>query len=118
MTREPITPEDRLNDMVEAGRTCMSWLDGLTVQQLADNRMLFHAICRLLIVMGEAASHVPSSYRARLSAIPWTKVVGLRNLIAHQYWIVELGLIFLVVRNQVPVLVNLIDAWQREAPQQ
>jgi uncharacterized protein with HEPN domain len=118
MNRQPVSPEDRLADMLDAAQTCIGWIDGLSAQQLAEDAVRFQAVCKMLVILGEAASHIPSTLRVQLSAIPWRKVVGLRNLIVHEYWAVERGLIFLIVRNQMPSLVTVIDASlkERESP--
>lgn len=57
-----------------------------------------------LVVIGEAAAQLSEETRARAEEIPWTKVVGLRNLIAHEYFRVDLEVIQSILTEQLDQL--------------
>jgi uncharacterized protein with HEPN domain len=46
-----------------------------------------------LVVIGEAPARIGDETRARAPEIPWTSVVGLRNLVTHEYFRVDLDII-------------------------
>lgn len=57
-----------------------------------------------LVVIGEAAAQLSEGTRANADEIPWTRVVGLRNLIAHEYFRVDLEVIQSILAEQLDQL--------------
>jgi uncharacterized protein with HEPN domain len=55
-------------------------------------------------VIGEAAAQIGHDTRSDAPEIPWSKVVGLRNLIAHEYFRVDLEVIEAIVSEQLDEL--------------
>ena len=50
-----------------------------------NNRVKRLAIERLLEIVGEAANHVSTEVQEYTNDIPWSRIIGLRNKIAHDY---------------------------------
>lgn len=72
-------------DMADAAVRVVRLLDGMDYDAfIADERTTL-AVERLLENIGEAASHVSRSRRERQSTIPWSQIIGMRNILAHQY---------------------------------
>jgi uncharacterized protein with HEPN domain len=65
------------------------------------DRMVSDAVLYNLVVIGEAAAQISTDTRARAPEIPWTKIVGLRNLIAHEYFRIDLDVIQAIVDEQL-----------------
>lgn len=62
------------------------------------------AVIRNLEVIGEAAKRIPEDYRASLPAIPWRGITGLRDVLIHQYEVVNLAELWRIVEHDLPVL--------------
>lgn len=67
------------------------------------------AMTRLLEVVGEAAGRVSSATRERIPAIPWPKVIGLRNRLIHGYDEVDFDVLWATVRNDLQPLIAAIE---------
>jgi uncharacterized protein with HEPN domain len=65
------------------------------------DRKTSDAVLYNLVVIGEAAAQISEETRAIAPEIPWTKVVGLRNLIAHEYFRVDLDVIETIIAEQL-----------------
>ncbi|OGQ95063.1 MAG: hypothetical protein A2521_00525 [Deltaproteobacteria bacterium RIFOXYD12_FULL_57_12] len=52
-------------------------------------------------IIGEAAGHLPEEVRAAAPDIEWRKIVGLRNVLTHEYFGVTLPMIWDIVQNKV-----------------
>ena len=78
-------------------------LDGAAFQR--DARTV-DAVLHNLEVIGEAAKHVPEELRERAPAIEWRKIAGLRDLIAHAYFEVDLDIIWDVVATKLGPLAD------------
>lgn len=76
-------------------------------------------ICRssspiLIEVIGEAAARVSSDTTARYPTIPWRQVVGMRNRVVHDYFEVDLEILWVAVTIYVPRLARDIEGIVRE----
>ncbi|ADN02493.1 nucleotidyltransferase [Spirochaeta thermophila DSM 6192] len=61
--------------------------------------MLYH-----LQIIGEAAARVDKDLRARTPFIPWEKIVGMRNLLVHEYFGIDLDEVWYTVEHDIPSL--------------
>ena len=59
---------------------------------------------RCLEVVGEAARQVSGANRNRALEIPWPLIIGLRNVLAHDYGAVDLERVYLIVGGNLPEL--------------
>jgi uncharacterized protein with HEPN domain len=68
------------------------------------DRKTSDAVLYNLVVIGEAAAQISDETRSKAPEIPWSKIVGLRNLIAHEYFRVDLEIIHAIVDEQLAQL--------------
>lgn len=79
----------------------------------ADGMMRLDSICMQLVTVGEAIKNI-DKYRnkelfPRYPSIDWRSVMGLRDIIAHQYFNVDADIIFRIVKVNIPELLIVID---------
>jgi uncharacterized protein with HEPN domain len=68
------------------------------------------SVIRNLEVIGEAANRLPDDVRALQEEVPWRRIVGLRNRIVHEYFDVDLELVWEILRSELPELKTLLLA--------
>lgn len=61
------------------------------------------------MILGEAFRNVPPSIRSLAPHIPWRLVTGMRDVLIHKYWQVDLATVHRVVRDELQPLVTAID---------
>jgi uncharacterized protein with HEPN domain len=61
-------------------------------------------VVRNLEVMGEAAMMIPDDIRERYPEIPWAQIVGFRNRLIHGYFLVDYGIVWEIVQDELPQL--------------
>jgi uncharacterized protein with HEPN domain len=89
-------------DMVAAGEAILRYIDGVTFEAFAANDEKRAAVERQVFVIGEAAARLADDWKQRRPAVPWRKIIGLRNLLAHGYWSIDAEELWDVARNKVP----------------
>jgi uncharacterized protein with HEPN domain len=70
------------------------------------DRTLRYAIERLLLIVGEAANHISKELREAHPEIAWAQIIGLRNILAHEYGEVKTDMIYLAATKSVPALLE------------
>ncbi|MBL8540957.1 MAG: DUF86 domain-containing protein [Betaproteobacteria bacterium] len=84
-----MTPEERdyayLWDMLHSAIAALSYVEGLSPEAAVSDEMRMAAFERKLEVLGEAAKRVSSEFVQMHPEIPWRGMIGLRNVLAHNY---------------------------------
>jgi uncharacterized protein with HEPN domain len=68
------------------------------------------AIIRKLEIIGEAVKRIPDATKQRRPEIPWKQIAGMRDRLTHDYFGVDLGLVWVVVERELTTLRSAIDA--------
>ena len=105
---EPLDRE-RLQHILEACREIQDFLDDVDRTNFNKSRILQRAVEKDLEIIGEAASNLSEPTKQKLSNIPWKEIIGMRNILIHVYFDVELDTIWKTVRNDIPKLREQIE---------
>jgi uncharacterized protein with HEPN domain len=100
---------DRLEDILEAIGKIRERLPP-TVDDLMDSELLLVWTVYHLQVIGEAANNLSPGLVAVHPAVPWRKITGLRHVIVHRYFGMDLAIVWRTVTEDLPAL----DASVRE----
>jgi uncharacterized protein with HEPN domain len=68
------------------------------------------AVERQLFIIGEAAAHLPDEWTSRRPEVPWRRIVGLRNILAHAYWRIDEDELWEIATNKVRPLAEAVAA--------
>jgi uncharacterized protein with HEPN domain len=71
--------------------------------------MVRDAVVRNLEIVGEAVKGLDAETRARASQVPWRRIAGMRDALIHQYFGVDLEVVWRVVEVEVPRLLVVIE---------
>ena len=91
-----------LEDIWEAMDKIERYIKGLTYQTFVKREMAVDAVIRNLEIIGEASRNIPDSVRDKYADIPWRRMVGLRNIVIHQYFGVDLSIIWKIITENLP----------------
>jgi uncharacterized protein with HEPN domain len=95
---------DYLRDMLDAAEKAEAFLGDLPFDEFAGNAEKVFAVIRALEIIGEAAKQIPDDLRAQYAEIPWRTLAGMRDVLIHQYFGVNLPRIYATVRQDLPSL--------------
>jgi len=95
--------------MLDHAREAVDMARGRKRADLDRDRQLNLALVRLLEIVGEAANRVPQEQRARIAAVPWSQIVGLRNRLIHGYDEVDFDILWRIVTLDLPRLIEALE---------
>lgn len=96
----------RVQDILNAISTIQKRTDGLTFEEFRANEMLVESVLYNYIVIGEAAANIPVEIQMRVPRVPWRLMSDMRNIMAHEYFQVNLKIIWGTIQNNLPLLVE------------
>jgi uncharacterized protein with HEPN domain len=95
--------------MREAAVTALEMAEGHDRADLSTNIVLTMALTRCLEILGEAASKIGPEVRAKFPAIPFSKIISMRNRLIHAYFDVDLDIVWTTVSDDLPDLSRALD---------
>jgi uncharacterized protein with HEPN domain len=99
-----------LDDIRSSCLKIVRFTEGMSMADFVADEKTYDAVLRNLEVIGEAAKHVPDAVRETIPSVPWRKVSGLRDIVAHAYFGVDDNIVWDVVRNKVPELLAALES--------
>jgi uncharacterized protein with HEPN domain len=91
-----------LEDLVESIEKIDKYIDGMDYDSFAGDEKTVDAVVRNLEIVGEASKNIPDSIKAEHSEIPWHRMSGLRNVLAHEYFGIDLNIIWKIIKENLP----------------
>lgn len=103
-------PRDQqsIRDILNAAQEILNFTTGMDRATLAADRRTQAAVLYEIIVLGEAANRLSNEFREQHSEVPWKNIIGMRNILAHQYDEVNPDEVWQVVRQDIPELMAMI----------
>ncbi len=96
--------EDTLNAIVKAEL----FIADMTYEEFLKDEKTIFAVIRAIEVIGEALKHVPPELRQKFSDIPWRDITGMRDILIHEYFGVDLETVWETVKTDIPSIKPLI----------
>ncbi len=93
-----------LEDILEAIKKIHLYTDKLSQPKFSDDLKTIDAVVRNLEVIGEAIKNVPEDTRSRYPDVEWKKIAGLRDILIHEYFGIDVEIIWDIIQNKLPVL--------------
>jgi len=105
-------------DMHEAARRVVELAAGQTEGALGPSGdwRLQTSLERLLEIIGEAANRVPKDVQAKFPQIPWSAIIGMRNILVHAYDSVDPAKLWYAATVSMPELLSHLEAAISQMP--
>lgn len=91
-----------LEDMLQSMDRIQEYLGTMDFRHFKMNYLVVDAIIRNFEILGEASKNIPTAIKNKYPEIPWRKMYGLRNLIAHEYFGIDYEMIWEIAKNNLP----------------
>jgi uncharacterized protein with HEPN domain len=116
-----MSPRDwrlRLEDILEAILNTQAYVRGMTFPDFAADLKTIRAAAYEIGIIGEAAGRIPPEVRTRHPEVPWDKMQAVRNVIVHEYFRLDVAILWQTVTQNLPPLIPLLkELLSRDDPQ-
>jgi uncharacterized protein with HEPN domain len=96
---------ERLDDIAQAIRTIRTHADRAADEDLRRDALLYN-----LLIVGEAVKALSEETKALRPDTPWRQIAGLRDLLAHEHYRIDMAEIDKIINNDLPALKAAITA--------
>ncbi|MES1246007.1 MAG: DUF86 domain-containing protein [Acidobacteriota bacterium] len=90
--------------MLEAIDKAGQFVEGMTYEQFSKDDKTVYAVTRALEILGEASKRVPAEVREQQNNVPWREIAGMRDKLTHDYFGVNLVVVWKTVTEDLPPL--------------
>ncbi len=103
-------PDDatRVRHIIDAAAKVLRWTRGKTRTDFAADEQLQAAVLYEIQIVGEAASRLSQDFRDSRDDIPWPRITGMRHIIVHAYMHVDIEIVWQVVTERLPPLLDVL----------
>lgn len=98
-----------IEDILESALKIRRYTSGLTFEEFLSDEMAIDAVIRNFEVIGEASGRLSDDFRESNKQIDWKKIRGFRNRIVHDYFGIDHSIVWNIIQNFLPDLIEQID---------
>lgn len=98
-----------LLDILESAKLAVKYVGERTREEFLKDTQCEDAVIRRLEIIGEAAARISDETRGAFPNLPWTEMIGMRNVMIHEYDGVDMVIVWDTVKNDVPALIASLE---------
>jgi|SRR3989338_334064 len=107
-----------IQDILESIEKIKSFSKSLTKEKLLSDDLHQSAIVRQIEIIGEAVKNLPDFFREKYKNVPWIEIAGMRDIIIHGYFRIDLDAVWKVIKDDLPNLKQKIIKIKKELEKQ
>jgi len=105
-----------LIDILESGNAILEYTKDMSFETFRNDRKTYSAVIREFEIIGEAVGKLPDDVKQRYRDVEWQDIKDFRNLLTHEYFGVDLEILWKVIQEDLPGLMKNINEIMKEIP--
>ena len=103
-----------LEHILDAINLIEDYINNKKKSDFLESKQLQDSVIRRIEIIGEAIKNIPSNFKETHENIPWKEITGMRDILIHQYFGVDLDLTWEVIKTDLPKLKKQIISINKE----
>lgn len=99
-----------LEHILDAIKIIEGYIENMSYDEFKENRMAVDAVIRELAVIGETANNLSEEFIKNNTELPFRDAIDMRNFLIHEYFSVNVQLVWETAKNDLPELKKFIEA--------
>lgn len=96
--------EELLPDILEAIEDIESFTKNVSLEEFSSNKEKILAVIKSIEIIGEAVKLIPQEIRDKNPQVPWKAIAGMRDMLVHEYWGIDINVVWETVQESLPIL--------------
>jgi uncharacterized protein with HEPN domain len=97
-----------IDDIQESIEKIGEYTKGINLEEFLKSTQIQDAVLRRLEIIGEAVRNLPDDFKKEHTEIPWNMIAGMRNVVAHEYFGINVKRVWKTIEKDIPELKNKI----------
>lgn len=93
-------------DILDSGNAILQFIKDMSFEEFCQDRKTYSAVIREFEVIGEAVGQLPDELKQHHPNVEWQDVKDFRNLLAHEYFGVDLEIVWEIIKDDLPALIS------------
>ena len=98
-----------VEDIWEAVEKIERYVSGMDYDAFVADEKTIDSVVRNLEIIGEAANRLPQNFRRQYPEINWPQIIGLRHRIVHDYFNIDIEIVWHIIHTDLPVFKSRIS---------
>jgi uncharacterized protein with HEPN domain len=98
-------------DILDSGSAIIEYVKDLTYEGFHADRKTYSAVIREFEIIGEAVGKLPEELKRRRPDIEWQDIKDFRNLLSHEYFGVDLEIVWKIIKDDLPLLMDAVNGF-------
>jgi uncharacterized protein with HEPN domain len=97
-----------LSDILDSGAAIQEFVKSLSFEEFCNDRKTYSAVIREFEIIGEAVGKLTDELQREYPDVEWQDIKDFRNLLIHEYFGVDLEIVWKIIQDDLPVLMDAV----------